>query len=63
MALEQAIDGGMGMPSTESVQPPQFSASSGFFSDILSKARPDKLWRPKNSSPVILMGSLPDTSI
>lgn len=61
VALEQA--GGTGMPSTESVQPPPFSSSSGFFSDILSKARPDKLWRPKNSSPVILMGSLPDTSI
>ncbi|WVZ70064.1 hypothetical protein U9M48_018764 [Paspalum notatum var. saurae] len=61
-ALEQAIHSGTGMPSTESIQPTSYS-SSGFFSDILSKARPDKLWRPKNSSPVILMGSLPETSI
>jgi hypothetical protein len=61
VALEQA--GSTGMPSTESTQPPPFSSSSGFFSDILSRARPDKLWRSKNSSPVILMGSLPDTSI
>ncbi|XP_066314409.1 uncharacterized protein [Miscanthus floridulus] len=59
-ALEQAVHDGTGMPSTESIQPPPFSSSSGFFSDILSKARPDKLWRPRNSSPVILMGSLPD---
>ncbi|OEL23682.1 Pleckstrin homology domain-containing family M member 3 [Dichanthelium oligosanthes] len=63
VALEQAVHGGKSIPSTVSIQPPQFSSSSGFFSDILSKARPDKLWRPKNSSPVILMGSLPDTSI
>ncbi|CAO2177040.1 unnamed protein product [Urochloa humidicola] len=63
VALEQVVHGGTGIPSTESIQPPPFSSSSGFFSDILSKARPDKLWRPKNSSPVILMGSLPDTSI
>ncbi|CAL4963214.1 unnamed protein product [Urochloa decumbens] len=64
VALEQAVHGGTGIPSTaESIQPPPFSSSSGFFSDILSKARPDKLWRPKNSSPVILMGSLLDTSI
>ncbi|CAO2165202.1 unnamed protein product [Urochloa humidicola] len=63
VALEQAVHGVTGVPSTESIQPPPFSSPSGFFSDILSKARPDKLWRPKNSSPVILMGSLPDTSI
>lgn len=63
MALEQAVHDGTGMPSVESIQPPAFSSSSGFFSDILSKARPDKLWRPRNSSPVILMGSLPDMSI
>jgi len=63
VALEQAVHGSPGMPSTESIQPPAFSSSSGFFSDILSKARPDKLWRPKNSNPVILMGSFPDTSI
>ncbi|EES00906.1 uncharacterized protein LOC8078585 isoform X1 [Sorghum bicolor] len=63
VALEQAVHDGTGMPSTESLQPPRFSSSSGFFSDILSKARPDKLWRARNSSPVILMGSLPDMSI
>lgn len=39
------------------------SSTSGFLSDILSKARPDKLWRPKNRSPVILMGSLPSTCL
>ncbi|KAL6615390.1 hypothetical protein ACP70R_037660 [Stipagrostis hirtigluma subsp. patula] len=60
-ALEQA--GGMDQPSTELIQPPSFSSSSAFFSEILSKARPDKLWKPRNSSPVILMGSFPDTSI
>lgn len=59
-ALEQAVHDGTGMPSTESIQPPPLSSSYGFFSDILSKARPDKLLRPRNSSPVILMGSLPD---
>jgi hypothetical protein len=63
VALEQAVHGGTGMPSAESIQPPAFSSYSGFFSDILSKARPDKLWRPKNSNHVILMGSFPDTSI
>ncbi|KAL5227054.1 hypothetical protein ABZP36_015319 [Zizania latifolia] len=62
-ALEQAVHNDANRPSTELVQPPSFSSSSGFFSDIISKARPDKLWKPRNSSPVILMGSLPDTSI
>ncbi|GJM94170.1 hypothetical protein PR202_ga10789 [Eleusine coracana subsp. coracana] len=62
-ALEQAVHGGTDRPTTESLQPSSFSSSSGFFSDFLSKARPDKLWKPRNSSPVILMGSLPDTSV
>ncbi|KAI4977068.1 hypothetical protein ZWY2020_050675 [Hordeum vulgare] len=35
----------------------------GFFAGILSKARSDKIWKPRNSNPVILMGSLPDTSV
>lgn len=34
-------------------------STSGFFSDIISKARPDKIWKPRNRSPIILMGSLP----
>jgi hypothetical protein len=34
-------------------------STSGFFSDIISKARPDKIWKPRNKSPIILMGSLP----
>uniref|UniRef100_A0A0D9V1W3 PX domain-containing protein n=1 Tax=Leersia perrieri TaxID=77586 RepID=A0A0D9V1W3_9ORYZ len=61
-ALEQAAHNDAGRPSTELIQPPSFSSSSGFLSDIISKARPDKLWKPRNSSPVILMSSLPDTS-
>ncbi|KAL6882130.1 hypothetical protein ACP4OV_011602 [Aristida adscensionis] len=56
-------DGGTDKPFTELIHPPSFSSSSAFFSDILSKARPDKLWKTRNNSPVILMGSLPDTSI
>uniref|UniRef100_A0A0D9YAC2 PX domain-containing protein n=1 Tax=Oryza glumipatula TaxID=40148 RepID=A0A0D9YAC2_9ORYZ len=62
VALEQAVRDDASRPSTQLIQPPSFSSSSGFFSDIISKARPDKLWKPRNSSPVILMGSLPDTS-
>ncbi|KAJ3691630.1 hypothetical protein LUZ61_020794 [Rhynchospora tenuis] len=38
---------------------PSSQSTSGFFSDIISKATSDKIWRPKNRSPVILMGSLP----
>ncbi|KAJ3695640.1 hypothetical protein LUZ60_001017 [Juncus effusus] len=34
------------------------NTTSGFLSDIISKARPDKLFRAKSRSPVILMGSL-----
>jgi hypothetical protein len=63
VALEQAIDGGSNWMSTELIAPPSFSSSSGFFSGILSKARADKIWKPRNRSPVILMGSLPDTSM
>ena len=63
VALEQAIDSGSNRMSTELIVPPSFSSSSGFFSGILSKARPDKIWKPRNSSPVILMSSLPDTSV
>ncbi|MQL96585.1 hypothetical protein Taro_029265 [Colocasia esculenta] len=32
---------------------------AGIFSDLMSKATPEKLWKPRNSNPVILMGSLP----
>ncbi|KQK08264.1 uncharacterized protein LOC100824386 [Brachypodium distachyon] len=63
VALEQAMHDSSNRPSTELIQPPSFSSSSGFFSDILSRARPDKIWKPRNSNPVILMGSLPDTSV
>ncbi|XP_008791191.2 uncharacterized protein LOC103708169 [Phoenix dactylifera] len=44
-------------------QPSSSNSVSGFLSDILSKARPDKIWKPRSSSPVILMGSLPSTSL
>lgn len=47
----------------EIFQPSSSDSVSGFFSDILSKARPDKIWKPRNSNPVILMGSLPSTSL
>ncbi|XP_015688360.1 uncharacterized protein LOC102722172 isoform X2 [Oryza brachyantha] len=61
--LEQAARDDASRPSsTELIQPPSFSSSSGFFSDIISKARPDKLWKPRNNNTVILMSSLPDTS-
>ncbi|XP_047054172.1 uncharacterized protein LOC124660407 [Lolium rigidum] len=63
VALEQALDGGSNRMSTELIPHPSFSSSSGFFSGILSKARPDKIWKARNSSPVILMGSLQDTSM
>ncbi|PKA61707.1 hypothetical protein AXF42_Ash008537 [Apostasia shenzhenica] len=46
-----------------SIQPLVSTSTAGFFSNILSKARPDKLWKPKNSSPVILMGSLTNSSL
>jgi hypothetical protein len=61
--LEQALDCGSNRMSTELIAHPSFSSSSGFFSGILSKARPDKIWKARNSSPVILMGSLQDTSM
>ncbi|KAK1280019.1 hypothetical protein QJS04_geneDACA002798 [Acorus gramineus] len=36
----------------------------GFFSDLFTKSvMQDKTWKPKNRKPVILMGSLPSTSI
>ncbi|KAK1322595.1 hypothetical protein QJS10_CPA03g00360 [Acorus calamus] len=36
----------------------------GFFSDLFTKSvMQDKIWKPKNRKPVILMGSLPSTSI
>ncbi|KAJ0985770.1 hypothetical protein J5N97_004126 [Dioscorea zingiberensis] len=38
-------------------------ALSGMFSNLFSKARPDKMLQSKSSSPVILMGSLPSTSL
>ncbi|KAJ4802305.1 hypothetical protein LUZ62_014871 [Rhynchospora pubera] len=38
---------------------PSSQSTSGFFSDIISKATSDKIWKPRNRSPVILMGSLP----
>jgi len=63
VALEQALDGGSNSMSTDLIAPPSFSSSSGFFSGIFSRARPEKIWKPRNSSPVILMGSLPDTSL
>lgn len=63
VALEQAIEYGSNRLSTEFIPPPSFSSSSRFFAGILSKARSDKIWKPRDSNPVILMGSLPDTSM
>uniref|UniRef100_A0A1D1Z2Q9 Pleckstrin y domain-containing family M member 3 n=1 Tax=Anthurium amnicola TaxID=1678845 RepID=A0A1D1Z2Q9_9ARAE len=34
---------------------------AGFFSDLMSKARPGKFWKPRTNNHVILMGSLPGT--
>lgn len=37
-------------------------ALSGFFADLVSKARPEKLWKKtRKTHPVILMGPLPGT--
>lgn len=49
--------------SDRSTVPSGSTHSTGLLSEIISKARPDKMWRPKDSSPVILMGSLPSTSL
>nr|DAD30893.1 TPA_asm: hypothetical protein HUJ06_009744 [Nelumbo nucifera] len=35
----------------------------GLLSGLFSKAKQEKAWSPKNSNPVILMGSLPSTSL
>ncbi|XP_072966968.1 uncharacterized protein [Typha angustifolia] len=64
--VEQVINGsatGLDGRVSELIQPPVYNSTPGFLSDILSKARPDKIWKPRNSSPVILMGSLPSTSL
>ncbi|KAK1262256.1 hypothetical protein QJS04_geneDACA020355 [Acorus gramineus] len=40
------------------------NSTIGFFSDLFMKSvMQDKIWKPKNRKPVILMGSLPSTSI
>ncbi|KAJ8498355.1 hypothetical protein OPV22_008907 [Ensete ventricosum] len=48
-------------PLDELILPSNSNSASNLFSNVLLKARPDKIWRPKNRSPVILMGSLPST--
>ena len=39
-------------------QPSKSSPTLGLFSNILLKASPDLIWRPKDRSPAIFMGSL-----
>lgn len=38
------------------------NTATGFLTNFLTRARSDKLWKPKNSNPVILMGSLPSST-
>ncbi|WOL18363.1 hypothetical protein Cni_G27158 [Canna indica] len=45
------------------IEPSDSHSTSNLFSNILLKARPDRIWKPRNRSPVILMGSLPNTSL
>ncbi|KAJ6800767.1 uncharacterized protein M6B38_201890 [Iris pallida] len=49
--------------SDRSLRPSNSNLPSGFLSGVLSKARPGNVWKPKSPSPVILMGSLPSTSL
>ncbi|XP_020584455.1 uncharacterized protein LOC110027394 [Phalaenopsis equestris] len=49
--------------SERSIQPVLSNSTTGFFSNLLTRIKSDKLWKPKNSSTVILMGSLPSSSL
>ncbi|PKU78009.1 uncharacterized protein LOC110094756 [Dendrobium catenatum] len=46
-----------------SIQPLVSNSATGFFTNILTKVKSDKIWKPKNSSPVLLMGALPSSSL
>ncbi|CAL9082667.1 unnamed protein product [Musa acuminata var. zebrina] len=48
-------------PLDELILPSNSNSASNLFSNALLKAKPDRIWRPKNRSPVILMGSLPSS--
>ncbi|XP_074580376.1 uncharacterized protein LOC141836752 [Curcuma longa] len=50
-------------PFDGSVEPSYSSSASNLFPNILLKAASDKIWKPRNKSPVILMDSLPNTSL
>ncbi|KAK8923453.1 hypothetical protein KSP39_PZI019610 [Platanthera zijinensis] len=52
----------VGFLETSTTQPIISNSATGFLTNILTKARSDKIWKPKNSNPVILMGSLPSSS-
>nr|CAD1823659.1 unnamed protein product [Ananas comosus var. bracteatus] len=49
--------------SDEPIHPPPSSSTSGFFSGIFSKVRQMKYGNAENAPTVILMGSLPSTSM
>ncbi|XP_068638891.1 uncharacterized protein [Aristolochia californica] len=46
-----------------SVQNPSSNTNPGFFSNLFANAKRDMTWRTRKNSPVILMGSLPSTSL
>ncbi|XP_042383763.1 uncharacterized protein LOC121975901 [Zingiber officinale] len=46
-----------------SVEPSYSSSASNLLPNIILKAASDKIWKPRNKSPVILMDSLPNTSL
>ncbi|OVA20745.1 Phox homologous domain [Macleaya cordata] len=46
-----------------STRRPDSRTQVGFLSSLFSRARPDTMWGSKKSNPVILMGSLPSTSL
>ncbi|KAG9449864.1 hypothetical protein H6P81_009829 [Aristolochia fimbriata] len=45
------------------VENPDSNTNTGFFSNLLSMAKREMSWRNRNSTPVILMGSLPSNSL